>query len=306
MRTVQPARVAWRERRMAMERLGGRSTVLGRRRRFWPRSLVRALNVASSFLGAAARGRRNALDVRVTRLTIPCVGLPSAYDGYTILHLSDLHLEPLPGLAAVLRRALSGIVVDLAVLTGDYETIHAGETDRAAALAVDALSAAAARDGIYGVLGNHDSHRIVELLEAHGIRMLVNESATIHRDGHPLHLVGVDDVHSFFTDDAIRTLAQPPAGFRVALVHTPDLASLAAEHGYGLYLTGHTHGGQVCLPSGRPMVTMLDSHDHLAAGAWRVGTMAGYTSRGVGAGNVPLRFNCPGEIAVLRLTRAAT
>ena len=288
---------------MAMEQRKQRSTVMGWRRYNWLRPLTGTIKAMTAFFGASDRGRRNALDLQITRLDIPCVGLPHVYDGYTILHLSDLHLEALPELVSILRHKLADIVADLVVLTGDYETFHEGESEQAANLLGRALSMSTARDGIYGILGNHDSHHIVDLLEARGIRMLVNECATIYRDGHPLHLVGVDDVHSYFTQAAIQTLIQAPAGTRIALVHTPDLATLAAEQGYALYLTGHTHGGQFCLPSGQPLVTMLDTHDHLAAGAWNVGTMVGYTSRGIGVGNIPMRFNCRGEIVLVRLMR---
>ena len=90
-----------------------------------------------------------------------------------------------------------------------------------------------------------------------------------------------------------------PSAFDGYKIMTVDLATLAADLGYNLYLSGHTHGGQVCLLGGRPVLTALDSHRHLASGRWKVRNMLGYTSRGLGYGFAPYRFNCPPEVTVI-------
>jgi predicted MPP superfamily phosphohydrolase len=157
------------------------------------------------------------------------------------------------------------------------------------------------RDGVFAVLGNHDTHDLVEAVEMLGIRVLVNEHQTIERSGAAIRLTGIDDVNYFYTDDADATLRAPRDGLlSIALVHSPEMADVAAEAGYALYLSGHTHGGQVCLPDGRPLYTAISRHKNLAAGAWTFGDMIGYTSRGVGVAR-PVRFNCPPEVALLRL-----
>lgn len=145
---------------------------------------------------------------------------------------------------------------------------------------------------------------MVDLLEAQGVTMLVNETVRVGTGPSHFHVTGTDDVHLFYSDEAHKVLREGPEGFRIALVHTPDLATDAARAGYGLYLCGHTHGGQICLPGGRPILTALDSHQHLASGAWSLDGMQGYTSRGIGGGFFPVRFNCPGEIGLLRLKTA--
>jgi hypothetical protein len=79
------------------------------------------------------------------------------------------------------------------------------------------------------------------------------------------------------------------------------MAGEAAAAGYSLYLCGHCHGGQMCLPGGRPLLTHLSRHRDLYAGLWRQGEMWGYTSMGAGLANPPVRFNCPGEVTEFRL-----
>ena len=79
---------------------------------------------------------------------------------------------------------------------------------------------------------------------------------------------------------------------------------LAAAAGCALYLCGHTHGGQICLPGGRPILTHLTRCRHLASGRWQCGAMTGYTNRGIGVSGPPLRFNCSGEAAVITLRRS--
>src|SRR5262249_54043135 len=118
-----------------------------------------------------------------------------------------------------------------------------------------------ARDGIFGVLGNHDSHTIVDPLESIGVRMLINEHISCIRDDQTILLSGIDDVNYFYSDDATETLRDRPATpFAITLVHSPEIADVAAEAGYALYLSGHTHGGQICLPNRRPIFTALDYH----------------------------------------------
>ena len=79
---------------------------------------------------------------------------------------------------------------------------------------------------------------------------------------------------------------------------------MAADHGFHLYLTGHTHGGQICLPGGRPILTHLTQHRRYARGQWRHGAMQGYTSTGIGVSALPVRYNNRGEVALITLRRA--
>ena len=154
----------------------------------------------------------------------------------------------------------------------------------------------------YGVLGNHDSIRMVPELEDMGIRMLLNESVSIRRGAAQIHLVGIDDAHYFRVDDIEKASAVVPQdGFSVLLSHTPEIYRLAAHANFNLLLSGHTHGGQICLPGRIPIVLDSDLPRFMGSGPWVYRDLAGYTSVGVGSSVVPVRFNCPPEITLHHL-----
>ena len=156
------------------------------------------------------------------------------------------------------------------------------------------------------ILGNHDSADMAAAFEKIGITVLLNESRSIRREGAEIHLTGTDDVHYYYTDQARAALDGAPAGFKIALIHSAELADAAAAAGFRLYLAGHTHGGQVCLPGGRPIITHMSRHRDYALGLWRHGSMTGYTTTGIGVSGLPVRFNSRGEAVIVTLRRAGT
>jgi hypothetical protein len=124
----------------------------------------------------------------------------------------------------------------------------------------------------------------------------------VRRGGQTIALTGIDDVHRFYTPAAHAALsAHDPQAFGIVLAHSPEMAGEAAAAGHSLYLCGHCHGGQLCLPGGRPLITHLSRHRDLYAGLWRYGEMWGYTSTGAGLADPPIRFNCRGEVTEFRL-----
>ncbi|MGH7033546.1 MAG: metallophosphoesterase, partial [Stellaceae bacterium] len=229
--------------------------------------------------------------------------LPRAFEGYRILHLSDTHLDCLPNLATVARAMLKSVEVDLVVLTGDIHGRHRAPLQDSVGPLAAMLEGLEPRDGRIAVLGNHDPAAMAEALEDLGFAVLINRSTTLERGAERLVLTGHDDVHRFFTPAARTALGAAPPGFRIALVHSAEMADHAEAEGYSLYLCGHTHGGQLCLPGGRPVLTHLRRCRFGARGAWRCGRMVGYTSNGLGVSGAPLRYNCPGEMAVITLHR---
>lgn len=251
-------------------------------------------------LGLYRRGADNAARPRLHRLDLWHRDLPAAFDGFTILFLSDLHLDVLSGALERAVELVSEVACDVAIFGGDYQSHRRPAPTEVAAKMVPLLRAIRAREGIFGVMGNHDGYDIVAPLQASGLSLLINETAVLSRDGQALTLVGCDDIHSFY-DQAARHVLDAAKGFRIAVIHSPDYAFEAAAAGCSLYLAGHTHGGQICLPGGRPIVTALDRDRGLARGVWRVGTMLGYTSTGLGSGGLPVRFNCPPEVALITL-----
>ena len=253
--------------------------------------------------GLYGRGQRNAGRVRLRRNTIVSPRLPSAFAGFTILHLSDLHADMSQPAMAALTELVTGLDYDLCVLTGDYR----GQTfgPYAAALEGVARVLARLRGPVYGVLGNHDTIRMVPGLEDLGVRMLLNEAEPILRAGALIHLAGIDDAH-FYRVDNIEKAASgiPPGEFSLLLSHTPEIYRQAAHAGFDVLLAGHTHGGQICLPGSIPITLDSNLPRALGAGAWRHHGMAGYTSVGAGSSVVAVRLNCPPEITLHRLELA--
>jgi hypothetical protein len=252
--------------------------------------------------GTYWRGLANAGKVQLRRNTVHLPNLPSAFDGFVILHLSDLHAD-LSGRAMQRVAELAhDLDYDLCVFTGDYRGRTHG--DCRPCLEAVAHLREALRGDIYGVLGNHDSIAMVPDLEALGIRMLLNESAAIRSGPSSIYLAGVDDAHFYRADNIEKTAADIPHGcVSVLLSHTPEIFRQAAHAGFNLMLSGHTHGGQICLPGGVPILLEADLPRAYGAGAWRHAGMVGYTSVGAGSSVVPVRFNNRPEITLHQLVR---
>jgi predicted MPP superfamily phosphohydrolase len=142
-------------------------------------------------------------------------------------------------------------------------------------------------------------------LEAMGIRMLFNECETITRGDQEIYLAGVDDPHFYRADDIKKAASSIPKGaFSILLSHTPETYAQAASEGFDLILSGHTHGGQLCLPGGIPIKLEAALPRAMGAGPWKHAGMTGYTSVGVGTSLLPVRLNCPAEITLHTLSRS--
>lgn len=259
---------------------------------------------ALKMAGLYERGRRNAERIHVRHNRVRLRSLPALFDGFTILHISDMHVDLNPGVMARLIELLPDVTYDICVLTGDFRGRTFGPFDAT----LDGLARVRERidKPVYGVLGNHDTIRMVPGLEAMDIRMLLNESETIARGHQRLHLAGIDDAHYHRADNIEKAASGiSPDDCAVLLSHTPEVYRRAADADFSLLLGGHTHGGQICLPGSLPMTLGSVLPRHMGAGAWRYRTMAGYTSVGIGASVVPVRFNCPPEITLHRLLPAS-
>jgi len=249
------------------------------------------------------RGQRNALDLELVDLAIPLVGLPQAFDGYRILHVSDTHLDVLPAIADMAQQRFDGIEIDLLVLTGDVHSTARHPLSRSVGLLKRVLSGVTVRDRRLAVLGNHDPIEMIDALGELGFETLVNRSVMIRRDRDSMRVTGVDDVHCFYAPAALAALEEKADGFKIALVHSGEMADHAAQAGFSLYLCGHTHGGQICLPGGTPVFTQLVRCRYAAVGLWQDGKMVGYTSSGLGVSPPAIRFNSRGGAALITLRR---
>ena len=248
------------------------------------------------------RARRNAEQVVVRRNDMRFARLPPLFDGFTILHISDLHVDISEGAMRKLIQLVGGIQYDVCVLTGDYRGKAFGPFD--AALEGMAKLRAQLKEPIYGVLGNHDTIQMVPAMEAMGIRALLNESETIIRGDQRIHLSGIDDAHFYRVDNIEKCSSQIPDGdFCILLSHTPEVYRQAAHANFDLMLSGHTHGGQICLPGSIPIKLEAKLPRRMGAGVWRYHNMTGYTSVGAGTSLLPVRLNCLPEITLHTLQR---
>lgn len=253
--------------------------------------------------GTYLRGHTNADRVGLRTNVVFSDRLPSQFEDFTILHLSDLHADISSGAMTETSRLISTLQYDLCVLTGDYRGLTYGPFHpclREMLRLRDVLTG-----DVYGVLGNHDTILMVPDLERMGVLMLLNEHVMIERDGGRIFLAGIDDAHYYRVDNIQKAAAEMPHdAFSILLSHTPEVYKQASHAGFDLLLAGHTHGGQICLPGGVPILLKSALPRSMSSGPWEYGAMAGYTSVGAGSCGVPVRFNCPPEVTIHRLRRA--
>lgn len=266
-------------------------------------TVIAAIKLGLRVTGLYGWGRRNGLNIRVVERDVVAPGLPRGFDGWRILHLSDLHLDVDPALTDTILQTIAPLQYDLAVITGDFRSLMRGPYELAmveSARVIRALKAPA-----YGVLGNHDFIEFVPYLEASGLHVLLNEMARLERAGDEIFLSGVDDPHFYETDNLQRARSGiPRAGFSILLAHTPEIARTAAAAGFNVMFCGHTHAGQICLPGGIALLTNSHCERKLIHGGWRCAQMLGYTSAGTGSSGVLARFFCPPEAVIHTLRRA--
>jgi len=247
---------------------------------------------------------RSFLDIRIVENEVRLVGLPPAFEGFRLLQLADLHCDLDPAIVDTVLSRLHALAYDFAVLTGDYHNRVRDEHDislEQMGRLIPHLKAPA-----LAILGNHDFIEKVAYLEAAGLKVLLNETHPVEREGGRLWICGIDDPHFFHTHDLQAARRGVPAGeMAILLSHSPETYHEAEALGYRLLLAGHTHGGQLCLPGGFPILRNAPVPRAMLAGPWRFGRLAGYTSRGTGACGVAARLFCPPEITIHILKNAS-
>jgi predicted MPP superfamily phosphohydrolase len=234
--------------------------------------------------------------VEVTRTTLAVSGLADALTGLRIGFLSDLHRsETVPHeLIARAARLLVEEHPDLIVLGGDYVTWGDRQFVEAAA---DALAGLHAPSGVFAVLGNHDDdHDMPAALAARGVTVLRDARTQIRVRNEPLDLIGI----RYWTRkvEEIARLMRGASANAVLLAHTPMRLLEAASLAVPLMLSGHTHGGQIVLPG--LGATAARRFPVVSGRAQRENT-AIFVTRGVGTVYLPVRLNCPPEVAILTL-----
>ncbi len=258
--------------------------------------------VSVAGVAGTAMLERGWLDVNPQSVVLP--HLAPEFAGYRIAHFSDIHMDDWMTAArlAHIVETIDAQQPDLITFTGDLVTRH---IDRYASNLVATLSQLTAPDGVVAVLGNHDHWTDATLarriLHAAGIQVLDNAVHTVRRGTAALHVGGVDDYwqQQARLDVVLQNL--PAEGAAILLAHEPDFADVTAASGrFDLQLSGHTHGGQVCLPVMGPIVLPRYGRKY-PLGRYQVGQMIQYTNRGVGMVQPQVRINCRPEITLFTL-----
>ena len=298
------ARQVWAKNRFQMESENLKSKRYGGKTHHHWYFFLSVLSVFKWFLkmtGIYNRGVRNANEIVITKRELFFKDLPKSFDGFSIVHLSDLHIENHLGLEQNVIDLLKNVSIDLCVLTGDYQVGLHGSMSKSMPRMSKLIDNLNSKYGFTGILGNHDSCRMVQGLEDIGINMLINENQWIDNGIDKIQIIGTDDVHYYFTEDCTKALESANRGFTIALVHSPEVFDEAEALGSNLYLCGHTHAGQICLPGGIALIKHLNHGKKYYKGLWKYKEMQGITSSGVGTSGIPIRFNTKAEVVHITL-----
>jgi len=254
--------------------------------------------------------------IEVTQHEVFLPGLAAAFDGFRIAQLSDIHTEDFtePWLVRTAIDHVNRLQPDAVFFTGDFVTMWSNEQKSkaiAAAWRLGEMLNGLTCNQRYGVLGNHDMvtgpRQIIEALDAFGVTILNNAYLPVERGGSRFWLAGLEDpvVGTPRPEEAvpvaIRHQPQEPV---VLLCHGPDYADKLLKQPVGqavsFMLSGHTHGGQVRMPFAGPILLPPFGKKYVA-GWFRLGKLQLYVNRGLGTVALPIRFNCPPEIALFTL-----
>ncbi len=243
-------------------------------------------------------------EVTTTRVSVEIAVPVAGVRPLTIGYASDFHAGPTTD-PDVLHSAVSALLAaepDVVLLGGDFVNFRPSEVDP---LALE-LKRLAARHRCFAVLGNHDwladPQYIVRRLEEQGIEVLTNRNARLDPPFDQVWICGLDD-HWYGRPHADLTFAGAE-GARIVLMHAPSGLLDIGEHRFDLALCGHTHGGQIALPGGRPVILPNGALSRqyprgrfdLADG----GTLI--VSLGVGCALLPLRIHADAEVVVCTVT----
>jgi predicted MPP superfamily phosphohydrolase len=260
--------------------------------------LLALLSTGVGFVNARRRAR-------VVTVDVPIEHLPAALDGFTIVQISDIHVGP-----TIKQRYVDAIVdavnrlkPDLIAITGD---VVDGSVEQLASH-TRPLGRLSSRYGAYLVTGNHEYYsgadQWIAEFQRLGLHVLMNEHVVLDHDGARVLIAGVTDYTAEHFDPAHRSdplaaLAGAPGDVRVRvlLAHQPRTAHAAADAGFTLQLSGHTHGGQFF-----PWNFFVRLQQPFTAGLARLNNLWVYTSRGTGYWGPPKRLGAPSEITRLRL-----
>jgi uncharacterized protein len=240
------------------------------------------------------------------RYDLPVPQLPATLENLRILHLSDTHLTShwhgwFEALIARIRRDPP----DLILFTGDFVD-HKMDHRPALPILARFFTQLSARLGIYAVTGNHDGDLLGPRLQGWGVNFINRTCVRLESDRAAIELIGLPSIQrEDFDPDFVSQIADHAVGVpRIILGHYPDQVRFVASLQADAMLVGHTHGGQICLPGGIPLMTHDTLPRSMAKGAHRVGKTLLVVNRGLGRMRWTLRLFCPAEVVELKLKPA--
>lgn len=239
------------------------------------------------------------------RYELPIAALPPQLDGLRIAHITDLHVRKAwrSGFDELIERVRTE-APDLILITGDYVESKRRH-DPAVPHVRRILEGLRARLGSFGILGNHDRYHLAPKLEGVGLTLLDSKRHVIDVEGAELELIGLPGVdRRDVTRQVLEAFPPRQKGVpRIVLSHFPDVLRKAVVLRPDVYLAGHTHGGQICLPGRWPIIRHDSLPRRLCTGVHRAASTWLVVSRGLGFTDIPLRLFCPTEVVELVLTR---
>jgi predicted MPP superfamily phosphohydrolase len=244
------------------------------------------------------------LEWNIARL--PVRGLPRALEAVRIAHITDLHMRPVwrPGYDRLLER-LKSERPDLLLVTGDLVENKVDHRPTMPFL-FRLLEGFTARLGCFGILGNHDGPAMATRLTGTNLRVIMGKRELLPVDGATIELIGLKGVkRKELTRRFVDSLPPREAdSVRIVLSHYPDHIRKTRSLRPDLFLAGHTHGGQICLPGGMPILRHDSLPRRLCTGVHQVDGTWLVVSRGLGATGLPIRAFCPPEVLEIRMERA--
>lgn len=266
------------------------------------------LALAAPFAALAYGSLIERLDFHVREVDVPIAGLPDDLDGLRLLHVSDIHLSPFlteKQLARVIDAA-NGLHPHLVAVTGDLIS-HRGDPIDACIRQLARLKSDA---GVVACMGNHEHLASIEDYTAMaaarvGIPFLRSQSRQLRFGTATLNVAGVDYQPLYSKSTYLRGAERlvMPGATNLLLSHNPDVFPVAAQQGYNLMLSGHTHGGQVSVEIFDQAINPARFFTHYVYGLYRQGSAAAYVTRGIGTIGIPARIGAPPEISLLRLRK---
>lgn len=257
-------------------------------------------DLAGNFSKKAREALNEANTLKIEEITIHLKRLPKNLDGFQLVHLSDIHHSPFTDLEHIENavKISNELKPDMFVLTGDYVS-HESEYIEPMA---ETLGKLESEFGTFACLGNHDhwtdAESVTNAMRQASINVLINDGMRLEARDASFWLCGVDDYMVGQTDLRLALRGSFPDEMKMLLAHNPIIVKRAARVGVDVMFSGHTHGGQVKIRDDEKRILPKRK---LKNGLHQRKDTQIYITRGIGTVVLPVRYQCPPEISLIKL-----